>query len=318
MVVILDPEVDQRIINAQMIERTQYNYIYLKDSTVFHKRNCKLCLNAKTKERILGSIYYETAAKNHRPCKVCNPRPGLSVPPKAFEKKPNTTSTSFKDSLDHNTDEPPLSFEDLLQASFANEEEASDKSFYTRQQRERVRTRVVINAKLVNGTVVRINKDKIVGWCRYDMHPGALTKTLLGEHDCLRKQCRLLVHNNENPFWDALVKKEIAKAKKKEAKRARKAVEANKASAVQSFVEELRRFLDESHSDMYIIRIENEKPRIYKIYYVSDNMFADGRCYSDFFDYLCKTYPNKKFLFRHIRDVDGHFVTREEFFSRHR
>ena len=55
------------------IKRTQYTYIYAKNSNVFHRRDCGLLYNAQS---ISGAIKYDTVvAKGLRPCKVCKPTP---------------------------------------------------------------------------------------------------------------------------------------------------------------------------------------------------------------------------------------------------
>ena len=72
------PKADRRKLNQQMLERTGYNFVYLKNSPVFHRRDCKICLAAKSTAEILGSVYYETAAEARRPCRVCNPVPLVS------------------------------------------------------------------------------------------------------------------------------------------------------------------------------------------------------------------------------------------------
>ncbi len=275
------PAPDRRAENAQMIARSQYNFLFLKGSEVFHNRDCKLCLNAKSKAQISGSAHYETAAKNRRPCKVCKPQPDLlpaaepaSSPPDSLDSSPTADS-----------DTPPWVPE-------------------------------TVKTRLVNGVVTTINRSNVVGWCKYDLHPGTLTKALLEQHECLQKQCFYLVRNEEHSLWAALVQKELDREKRKAAKRARKETQARRATAQQEQITKLQSYLDKTASDMYIVRIEAEKPWIFKIYYVSDNALADGRCYPDFYEYLSRTYPNQKFLLRHIRAADGHFVTRDEYFSR--
>ena len=55
------------------IQRTQYTYIYAKNSKVFHRYNCGLLYSA---DKIIGAIKYETVMrKGLRPCKMCNPSP---------------------------------------------------------------------------------------------------------------------------------------------------------------------------------------------------------------------------------------------------
>lgn len=58
---------------TDIVERTEYNYLYVKDSGVFHTRSCKHVLMSY---EILGTISYEAVKKTgRRPCKHCNPGP---------------------------------------------------------------------------------------------------------------------------------------------------------------------------------------------------------------------------------------------------
>lgn len=75
-------------------------------------------------------------------------------------------------------------------------------------------------------------------------------------------------------------------------------------------------YLDEIDSDMEIIRIEKDPSKEYRIFYVSDNRFADGNLFPDFLKFLKAQNPRWRIVLRHIRDIDGHFVTRDEFFAR--
>ena len=69
-------------------------------------------------------------------------------------------------------------------------------------------------------------------------------------------------------------------------------------------------------SDLYIVRVQKEHPGFYKLFYVSDNSFADGNRYPEFLETLRHLHPFWRVHLRHIRDVDGHFVTKDEYFSR--
>jgi len=60
--------------NADIIARTAYQFVYAKNSDVFHRRSCSAIL--RTTDTIHGSVYYSTcAATGRRPCKLCNPTP---------------------------------------------------------------------------------------------------------------------------------------------------------------------------------------------------------------------------------------------------
>ena len=59
--------------NMDILDRTQYTYVYTKNSTVFHKYSCGIMLSAKS---ILGAKKHETVVGTGRkPCKLCNPSP---------------------------------------------------------------------------------------------------------------------------------------------------------------------------------------------------------------------------------------------------
>ncbi|WP_160668128.1 exonuclease domain-containing protein [Colidextribacter sp. OB.20] len=53
------------------IARSQYNFVYVKTSPVFHRRDCSRILSANS---IMGSIFYEGCTKTgRRPCRLCKP-----------------------------------------------------------------------------------------------------------------------------------------------------------------------------------------------------------------------------------------------------
>lgn len=85
------PALSVREQNARWVQTSPYNYIYLKNSPVFHRRECRLVLNSK---ELLGSVHYRTAAKGRRPCKVCRPLP-LSTQEALTAPSPTTRSRSL-------------------------------------------------------------------------------------------------------------------------------------------------------------------------------------------------------------------------------
>ena len=63
-------QVKQDMISDE-IKRTSYNYIYIPERLVFHRRDCPSLYNSV---RILGSEKYKTAIESGRsPCKICRP-----------------------------------------------------------------------------------------------------------------------------------------------------------------------------------------------------------------------------------------------------
>ena len=263
-----------RDVIQDIIDRTEYNYLFLNGSDVFHRRSCKACLNAKSAGDILGSIYYATAARQHRPCKLCKPTP--------YQENDAVEGDS--------TERPRLSL--------------------TEQRNE------VIKARLLTDDVIPIKRKNILGWCTYKLHKGAINKALLEKHQCLKKNCVFLVKNDLSTYWAA---QEQAAAEKKRRKEQAKQDKA-KAEALQQKMLNLatawQKKLDEMGSDMFIVPVERETRTRYRVFYVSDNSFADGNRFPEFVDMVRREHPGKSVNMRHIRDVDGHFVTREEFFHR--
>lgn len=77
--------------NQDIINRTEYHFVYADTSEVFHRRDCGLILN--TRSVIRGSVYYRSCeATGRRPCKCCNPVPGKWFGPqkKKATKTPKT------------------------------------------------------------------------------------------------------------------------------------------------------------------------------------------------------------------------------------
>ena len=73
-----------------------------------------------------------------------------------------------------------------------------------------------------------------------------------------------------------------------------------------------------TESSMDIIRVERKHHGLYKVFYVSDNSFADGNRFPGFLDRVRLNHPSWRLMLRHIKDIDGRFVTRDEFYARTR
>lgn len=59
--------------NQRIIDRTEYCYLYTSNSSIFHRRGCKVMLSASD---IYGTIHYSRCiSTGRRPCKICNPSP---------------------------------------------------------------------------------------------------------------------------------------------------------------------------------------------------------------------------------------------------
>lgn len=57
--------------SQSIIDRSQYNFLYSPNSSVFHRRDCKIMLQAR---ELLGTVHYRSCLDSGRtPCKLCKP-----------------------------------------------------------------------------------------------------------------------------------------------------------------------------------------------------------------------------------------------------
>ena len=274
------PTPTQRERNQKMIDRTEYNFLFLKNSEVFHRRTCKACLCARSESEILGSVYYDAAAMDRRPCKLCKP-------------------------------EPQESSAELIEKDLARRERK-------KAARKQAAAQEIVKMKMLTGEVIPIKRKNVLGWCHHKMHKGAVNRALLEEHDCLGKNCPFLERNSKSSYWDNLAAQQKAKEELKKKLREKKRQQAAEDEHLVQLSENWQSYLDDMESDMYIVRVAKDAPSVYRIFYVSDNSFADGNRYPDFLDTLKFLHPHYRINLRHIRDVDGHFVTTDEYLTRAR
>ena len=281
----------QREININRILTSDYNYIYLKNSDVFHRRECKLWQNVRDSADIIGTVYYRTAAKSRRPCKKCNPEVFL---------------------------EKEIERQNLIDKQEARTEQ-------NRQNNE------LIVTYLADGTKTPIKRGRIVGWCQYEIHPGALTSNLLKKHGCLEKQCFHFRKNKNSNYWTEQEKLAIRKKRRKEQAASLKNQQRQQEDELAALADEWQDYLDEIGSDMYIVNVTREQTiqttqtrdqkrnqNVFTVFYVSDNWFADGNRYPEFCNFVKNQHPGCRVNLRHIKDVDGRFVTTDQYFSRAR
>ena len=171
----------------------------------------------------------------------------------------------------------------------------------------------IIHAKLLGGTVIRVRKENILGYCRNINHPGKLTKALLEEHQCLTKKCPLL-EKYDVPFWAAYRKKQLAKEEAKRQKREKKARARTEAASLAELRDELQKYADAAGKEVDVIRVERLNWHTYKVFYVSDYAYDDCHRFRAFLTAARSKYGYV--MLRHIRGEDGHYVTRGEYYAR--
>lgn len=247
--------------NARWMQQEQYAYLFVPGSRVFHRNHCTALLNARN---IQGCVYYAKAARDHRPCKLCQP-----VADPEMEWKIAHQNT------------PP----------------------------EEIRRNEVIRTRLLGGAWIEIARKKLVGCCHNCLHPGKLTKKILEQHDCINKKCYYFERYPEAGYWCEVEQKQKAKEQARASKQQKK----DRETYLKELQAQFQVCAEQTKSPMKIIRVREEKNKIYKVYYVSIYGYRDGNRFPDFLQMAKEICPGFRLFLRHIQDVDGRFVTIEEY-----
>ena len=229
--------------------------------------------------KIEGSVSFGMAAKGRTPCRICNPSLEIQAEPHTETVEPENAKKRQK----------PI----------ANQDE-------------------MIKARLLGGNIVEIRRGKIVGFCHNLSHPGKLTKGILDEHRCLAKQCPFLERYEDAPFWIQRKAKKLAKHRSRQCRKERKALLNAEVESMAALRVEFQKFADTTNSEMEIIRVERPNLYSYTVFYVSDNPFEDADRFPQFLDAVRADNNWNRINLRHVKDIDGHFVTCEEYHARKR
>jgi hypothetical protein len=136
------------------------------------------------------------------------------------------------------------------------------------------------------------------------------------DHDCLGKQCKFFEKYPDGQYW-------ISQERKRQKKDQRKAAQQRHKQETRRLADELaetkalfQSYADALYYEFFIVQLQKEGRNHYKVFYVSENRFADGNRFPDFLDAIYSSFPGCRIELRHIRDVDGHFVTIDEYWAR--
>ena len=88
--------------------------------------------------------------------------------------------------------------------------------------------------------------------------------------------------------------------------------EAATEAVLQNPAELFQSYMDDAGYFMQIVRADTERTNRSRVFYVSEYLFADGDRFPKFLETVRFFFPDYHLNLRHIRDVDGHFVTIEE------
>ncbi|MDE5755333.1 MAG: hypothetical protein K2H89_12475 [Oscillospiraceae bacterium] len=164
----------------------------------------------------------------------------------------------------------------------------------------------LITVRLIDGKWAnKVNREMIIGYCNYKLHPGALTEQLLKSHACMQKKCPYLKRLQDRKFWkdrqDKLEHKKILK----QTKQAQEEIS-------RKLLAEAQWLAVNYHVAIEIMQVSFDADRnFYKIFYISDKSQDDHEEYLDFL----RAYRYLKHAgaeLRHIRDMNGNYVTKKE------
>ena len=136
------------------------------------------------------------------------------------------------------------------------------------------------------------------------------------QHDCLEKNCRHFEKYEDAGYWKECARKKEQKQTTKQLQRMKRAQEAATEAVLQNLAELFQSYIDDAGYAMQIVRVDTERANRYRVFYVSEYPFADGDRFPKFLETVRFFFPDYRLTLRHIRDVDGHFVTIEEYQQR--
>ena len=175
-----------------------------------------------------------------------------------------------------------------------------------------------IRVRLLGGKVCFLERKNVIGCCHYMLHPGKLTKPLLRKHNCLEKKCPFLEKYEDRPFWTAYKRAQLAKSEARQQKQIKKAHERSEAAQLQRLRDSFQGYANATGAEITVVRVEPVNRRTYRVFYVSDNPFPDWNMFPAFVENVERAYPGHRVSLRRIVNLDGHFVTREEYSARKR
>lgn len=176
-----------------------------------------------------------------------------------------------------------------------------------------------IEIRIVTGERLIKPKNYIIGYCHFPGHKGGITRKIIKEHECLKKNCTFLEKYNDNPYWAEIQTLQASKAKRK---RIIKQIKAEKATiqkqrnAIADIYYEIALcIIDELGYDLKILSIKKiANMRKLILIYVSNNQYNDWYQYLD----LAREFGKKTGYYielKHAKDIAGSYATFDDYFE---
>jgi hypothetical protein len=170
-------------------------------------------------------------------------------------------------------------------------------------------------AHLLTGEFRNVKTKSIIGRCHHKFHKGIITKDLLKEHDCLKKECPFLEKFENNQFWVQYEEEQKEKEKRKQAKKEHQNHVNNQIEKCNNIKKEIELIAKKYGYNFYVVDVKQNARCHYTIFYVSDKMKNDWKDFEQLIPILFASF-NVYFRFTHIKDLDGNYVTIEEYEKR--
>ncbi|MBQ8967271.1 PSP1 C-terminal domain-containing protein [Ruminococcus sp.] len=169
-----------------------------------------------------------------------------------------------------------------------------------------------VQVRLITGEVVTVKEENVVGFCHCSTHKGYVTKTVMKNHNCLEKNCHHLKKFSEKAYWENYEASLKSKKEEKQLLSARKKPEQERE---QRWKRECQRIAELSEYPITIISVRKlaDKSKV-MIFFVSDESIDDSRRYIMLAREFADTHMIKSEI-RHIRDIDGEYVTMSHTYS---
>ena len=138
----------------------------------------------------------------------------------------------------------------------------------------------------------------------------------MAQHDCIGKKCWYFEKYEGADYWKEYSRKKEQKRTSRQLQRMKREQEAAAEAMLQNLAERFQSYIDDAGYAMQIIRVDTEREKRYRVFYVSEYPFADGNRFPEFLKTVRLFFPDYHLSLRHIRDVDGQFVTIEGYRQR--
>lgn len=150
---------------------------------------------------------------------------------------------------------------------------------------------VMIKIVGVSGKI-SVKEGNVVGYCRYHLHPGYLTKSLVKKHKCIEKKCHFLDKSVNPAYWERFQEQQKPEKHKKP----------------KESYDEIIAYANEHIRDGFTVHgARMGENQLLKLFYTSYHAFDDSDMLTGL-ERECKAKFKMQIKFVHIKNADGEYV----------